>query len=274
MPKDEHPFDIVAERLKAAADKPVAAQDTSLDYWELEFATDESVGDFPQAMSLEEQDWDESEDEIDESDGIGPDGFPTLPNSLPKLKLQSPAKWTDVLSSTLWSEGYLLNETALTSFKQCNLGDFREYPTVVRATGGLLSAIAARFRGAGLERSYTYLFLRNVIEPAAIDFERSEFYIEDILGIPKRPIDINSFDDWLEMQANANEGELDGIEQFSSVDYKKLFFRQDQVPSVDLFTFSRLGIRVYISTRLKDAIENSGITGLEIKQNKRVFADQ
>ena len=79
MPNDKHPFDIAAERLEGAADKPVAAQDTSPDYWELKFATDESVGDYPQALSLEEEDWDESEDEIDESDGIGTDGFPTGP---------------------------------------------------------------------------------------------------------------------------------------------------------------------------------------------------
>ncbi len=101
MPNDKHPFDIAAERLEAAADKPMAAQDASPDYWELKFATDESVGDYPQAMSLEEEDWDESEDQIDESDGIGTDGFPTLPSGLPELELQSTAKWTDVLSSNL-----------------------------------------------------------------------------------------------------------------------------------------------------------------------------
>jgi hypothetical protein len=261
MPDDKHPFDAAAERLEAAADTPVEAQDASPDYWELKFATDESVGDYPQAMSLEEQDWDESEEDIDESDGIGADGFPMLPSGLPKLELQSTAKWTDVLSSSLWSGGYLLNHSALAPFKQCSLGDFREYPALVRDT-------------TGSERSYTYVFLRNIIEPAAIDFERSEFYIEDILGIPKAPIDVNSFDDWLEMLAKANAGDLDGIEEFSSLAYKKLFFRHGHTPSVDLFTFARLGVGVYISARLKDAIVNSGITGLEIKQNKRVFANQ
>ncbi len=260
MTNDKHPFDIAAERLEAAADKPVAAQDVSPDYWELKIATDESVGDYPQAVSLKDDDWGASEDDIDESDGIGEDGFPLLPSGLPDLELQSTAKWTDVLSSSLWPEGYLLNQSALAAFKRFNLGDFREYSALVRDT-------------TGSERSYTYIFLRNVIEPAAVDFKRSEFHIDDILGIPKAPIDINSFDEWLEMQAKADAGELDGIEQFSSLDYKKLFFRHGHAPPVDLFTFARLGVRVYISTRLKDAIVNSGITGSEIKQNKRVFAD-
>lgn len=109
---DKHPFDVVAERLQAAADWPVAAQDASPDYWELKFATDETVGDYPQAMIRESYDWGESA-------GLGPDGFPAVP--IPKLELQATALWTDVLSSGLWSEGYSLNPKALAVFQAVQL---------------------------------------------------------------------------------------------------------------------------------------------------------
>jgi hypothetical protein len=80
------------------------------------------------------------------------------------------------------------------------------------------------------------------------------------------------FDVWLEKQRRASAGELDECEQFSRIAYKKLFFRPGHAPSVDLFTLERLGSAVYISARLKNAIVASGITGLEVKPNKRLFA--
>ena len=153
----------------------------------------------------------------------------------------------------------MLNQKALAVFKQCNLGEFREYPAIVRDP-------------TGSPRSLTYLHIANVIQPTAIDFERSEFYIADMVSIPKGPVAVNSFGDWQKKQESARKGKLDGCEKFSEIKYKKLFFRRGHMPSVDLFKLARLGIDVYISARLKDAILNSGITRLEIKPNKRLFA--
>jgi hypothetical protein len=257
VPDEKHPFDVAAERLEALADGPVAGQDASPDYWELRSATDESVGDYPQAVPCgpdEPLDWGESE-------GLGSDGFPAVP--IPEQRLRPTARWTDVLSSSLWSEGHLFNEKALAVFKRFDLGAFREFPAIVRDH-------------AGSPRSLTYLHIRNrnALPATAIDFERSEFYLEDILGIPKWSVAVDSFDDWQEKVRRAREGQLDGCEEFSSIAYKKLFFRPGHAPPVDLFTFERLGIRVYISARLKEAIVGSGITGLEIKPNKRLFADR
>jgi len=64
MAHEKHPLDVLAERLEATADKPVAAQDVSPDYWELRSATDESVGDYPQAVTCNPDQvfkWGESE---------------------------------------------------------------------------------------------------------------------------------------------------------------------------------------------------------------------
>jgi hypothetical protein len=250
---EKHPLDILAEQMEAAADRPVAAQEESPDYWELRAATDETVGDYPQAIipGDEPYDWGESE-------GLGPDGFPNI--SLPEQELQSAARWTDVLSSSLWSDGLLFNENALAVFKQCDLGAVREYPAVVRDQ-------------TGAARTLTYLHFQNKLEPTAIDFERSEFYLADMLGTPTgRPVVLHSVDDWQEKRRRATEGQLDGCRKFSGIKYKKLYFRTGHRPSVDYFTLP-MGITVYISARLRDAIVRSGISGLEIKPNKRLYAD-
>lgn len=249
----KHPLDVVAEQLETLADGPVAAQEASPDYWELRSATDESVGDYPQVV------WSDPKQVLawGDSEGLGPDGFPEV--AIPELKLQRKAKWTDVLSSSLWSGGHLFSEEALAVFRQQDLGNVREYPVSVR---GKKSDV----------RALTYLHFRNLIEPTAIDFERSEFYLADILSIPTGPIAVHSFADWEEKTQLAEDGELDGCEEFSQIEYQRLYFQPGQTPSVDYFRLARLGITVYVSTRLKEAIESSGLTGLEIRPNKRLFA--
>ena len=206
MATEKHPLDVVAEQLEAAADQPVATQEASPDYWELHHATDETVGDYPQAIIPEDEpyDWGESE-------GLGPDGFPAV--SIPEQDLQSTARWTDVLSSNLWSDGLLLNERALTVFKHCDMGVVRDYPAIVRDE-------------TGTARTLTYLHIRNIVEPTAIDFERSEFYLTDMLSTPTSgPMAVHSFDDWQEKMRRATKGQLDGCKEFSRIRYKKLYFR-------------------------------------------------
>ncbi len=258
MSDDQHPFDKAAESLQKMADQPVAGQDASPDLWAMEFAADDSVGDYPQAMPLVEPKAWEPGDPIDETGGLDGDGFPRLPDGLEAQQLLPTAQWTDVLSSNLWSDGYLLSEKALQPFRQAALGQFREYPvTVVDSKGD--------------ERPYTYLFIKNEVPPSALDFERSEFYITDMLSTPIAPVTINSYEEWLTTLERANAGELEGGEEFSSIAYKRLYFRAGHTPEVELFRLERLCVTTYISTRFKDALRLAGITGLEIKHNRRLF---
>ena len=85
-------------------------------------------------------------------------------------------------------------------------------------------------------------------------------------------VEIDCFEGWLEATQKAQSGELDGCEAFSRVAYKRLYFRRGKQPEAEYFTLARLGATFYISTRLKDAIVESGVTGLEIKECKRLFA--
>jgi len=253
---EKHPLDIVAERLEAVAAAPVAAQDASPDYWELHASTDAAVvGDYPQAVSSDPgvvHGW-------GESGGLGPDGFPAV--EIPEQVLQEAARRTDVMSANLWDQAFLFNAEALAAFKRCELGNFREYPAVVRDHDGVTHAV-------------TYLHFRNVVPPAAIDFGRSEFYLADMVGKPQGPVAVGSFGEWEEKVQRARKGQLDGCEKFSKLVYKRLFFLPGHAPSADLFTLARLSVTVYVSARLKDAVERSGVTGLEFKPNRRLFANR
>lgn len=257
MPHEKHPLDVAAERLEALSDAPVAANDVSHDYWELRSAADESVvGDYPQTEPCEEDlylQWGDSE-------GLGPDGFPVVP--FPDQRLRSTARWTDVLKSSLpaaWSEGHLFNEKAAEVFRQCNLGTFREYPARV-------------YDHEQTVHTLTYFHMRNRVDPSDIDYGRSEFYVTDILGLPLGPVSVESFEDWQRKLQQAQSGELDGCEEFSSLSYKRLYFLPGKQPAAECFKLGRLGTAIYISTHLKELIVQSGITGLEIKENRRLFA--
>ena len=82
MAKQKHPFDVAAEQLEQIADQPVAGQEPSPHYWEMRFAADDSVGDYPQAEYAETPDW-------GDTDGLGPDGFPAVPIAEQVLRPES-----------------------------------------------------------------------------------------------------------------------------------------------------------------------------------------
>jgi hypothetical protein len=249
--KKQHPLDALADQLEAEANKPVAEQSISPDYWEISHAADDTVGDYPQADYANAKAialWGDSQ-------GLGADGFPMAP--IPGQKLRAKAKWTDVLSSNLWSEGYLVSDTALAIFKQFDLGDYREYPVTVTKLK--------------VKKNYTYLYFNNQLSTNAIDFTVSEFYLANIIGSPIGPVTIKSFAEWEKMLRLASDGELEGCGRFSRIAYKKLIIKKRQRPKIDVFRLQRLGITMYISTRLKEAISQAGLTGLEIRPNKRLF---
>ena len=132
------------------------------------------------------------------------------------------ARWTDVLSSNLWSEGHLFNQKAVTVFKRCDLGEFREYPAIVRDHTGSAHPL-------------TYLHIRNVIPPTAIDFGRSEFYIAEMLGIPNGPAAVNSF---RRLAGEATAGRCGRVGRMRTV-------QQDRLQAAVLPTGARLVGRLF-----------------------------
>lgn len=192
-----------------------------------------------------------------ESEGLGTDGFPAIP--IPSQILQPEARWTDVLSSSLWQDGYLVNEKALAAFKAVNLGNFREYPATVCDQ-------------QGKPHSLFYIHLQNIVQPAKIDFPRSIFHVADILGMPGDAIDIRSFEDWEQNMRLAMDGKLNGCEEFSSLEYSLLHFHEAFRPPADIFQIARLGTTVYASAKIRTIIFESDISGVEFKENRKLVA--
>lgn len=257
MTSSKHPFDIVAEQMENAADAPVRDHAISTAFWEIRSATDVGVvGDYPQTEPCD----DDVPFKWGDGQGLGTDGFPVVP--FPDQKLRSSALRTDVMKAGIpaaWSIGHIFNDKAFSVFKQFDLGHFKEYHVEVVDRGGQSFPM-------------TYLHIRNVIEPSAVDFGRSIFLVVDMLGMPLGTVDVSSFEDWVEKTRLAQQGELAGGEEFSRLDFTMLRFLPGHDPRTDYFTLARLGTAIYVSTRLRDAISQSGISGLEIKPNKRVFA--
>lgn len=250
MDSKKHPLDIAAGQLEALADAPSANQPSSANFWEFRCATDDTVGDYPQAIFQEMPDWGDSE-------GLGADGFPSIP--IPPQILQPAAKWTDVLSSSLWPDGYLVNEKALAAFKRVNLGNFRQYPACVSDQKGKV-------------HSLVYLHLRNIVEPDKIDFARSRFHVADILGMPGDPIDIQSFADWERNLQLAMDGELNGCDEFSSLEYSPLHFIEGFRPPADVFQIARLDTTVYASAKLRAVMLEESVTDVNFKENRKLVA--
>lgn len=251
MTKEKHPFDAAAEELESISDGPVADQNPSADFWELRYSTDDTTGNFPQAEHIK-FDW----ESLDDSDGLGEDGFPA--KNISKLQLREHAKLTDVLSCNLWRDGFLVNSNALEGFKKCNLGNYREYPVEL-------------LDHEKNKHPLIYLYHQNILTPESVDYKRSEFYLEEMLGIPKDPIQVDSFSDWQAKVTLARAGKLNGCEEFSGLAFKKLYLLPGHNPDTDIFRIARLGVRVYVTTEFRKVMLNLGVTGINFKINRRVY---
>ena len=121
--KRPNPLDALAEELTARANEPMKRQTASKTTWELHHSSDAATcGDYPQVVFSRDLNW-------GDSDGLTKTGFP--PRSIPELKIQRRAKWTDILSSQLWRDGMLMTYDAADVFRKANLGTFRKYNVTV-----------------------------------------------------------------------------------------------------------------------------------------------
>jgi len=258
----DHPLDRIANQLITQGARLFAEQRNCSEIWELSLDDDRDVvGEFPQCRSgIEIPDFSDKTRllPVDVADARQYDacGFPDYSRGVPSLRLQPYSKWTDAMKSDLAMDGILLSETAWSLFQQHNLGIFRVYPARICDK-------------SGNEKQYQFAFLRNELSPYVVDFARSEFFISDILGLPGEQIIVSSFEEWLELDNKMNQ--RGSLEYGSSINYKKLFFQRADAPGYDIFSFKKLSCTLYITEKLKNAIELFRISGLKINPNQRVY---
>lgn len=246
-------LDELAIQMETAVDRFIGNQNASRAFVEVRFATDDSAGYYPQAAIDGAQVYLEDD---------GNPFYDRCPRSLRepiRLKLRRAAKWTDVLSSDLWSEGFLLADAALAVFAQLPLGTAQRYKAEVS-------------RGKE-RRAYTYVFFANNVTHADIDFERSAFYIADMIGSPQRLVDIASAEDFDRKRKMISAGELDGCRRFSRLEFKSYSLRPGRTPQAAVFGLGTFGTQLYVHRDLYDALRAAEVTGLDFKRNNRLFAD-
>lgn len=242
--------DELVVEMKSAVDRFVGDQNASKNFVLTKFAADDSTGAYPQANL------DKSKKYLEDDGHHYRDRFPTIYEPI-VLRLNRSAKWTDVLSAQLWSEGYLLSERALEVFEKFDLGRTKKYTAEVRK---------------GKEaRKYTYLFLANHVVMEDVNFSKSEFYIANMIGSPQSMIKVTSDEDYEQKRSKAASGELDGFGEFSRLDCKCLKFKRGRVPKSAIFGLGQFGVDMYFRQELYVALRQSNISGFEFRRNNKLF---
>lgn len=244
-------LDELAVQMESAVDKFIGNQHASPNFVLMRFAADKSTGAYPQAKR------DTSKEYFEDDGDPYRDRLPAVLAQPIVLKLARSAKWTDVLSSNLWSEGYLVTEKALELFKQFDLGLAGQYRAEVQSGKD--------------KRPYTYLFIANHVTLDDLDFSRSEFYVADMLGSPKYVTKVASVEDFQTKRKQAFEGSFEGNGKFSKIACKKLQLKTQHVPKAAVFGIATLGTDMYIHRDLYQALRDANITGLEFKRNNKIF---
>lgn len=234
-----------------AVDRFVGNQNASQSYVRVRFATDDSVGEYPQAAIPDSEKYLEGNGEPYQQD------CPVVKKQPVPLKLRRAARWTDVLSSDLWSEGWLVNEKAIGLLKGFPLGNHLEVPAVVQRRKET--------------RSYSYVFIANHVSLEDVDFARSAFYVADMIGSPVGSIEVESAEDLAQKRRNVNAGAVEGFKRFSRVECQRLQFRKGRAPQAAVFGLGSVGIEMYLTRELCVALRRAGVTGLEFRRNNKLF---
>lgn len=245
-------LDDVAKSVEKEIDDFLGRQFGSRNYIEVAFAADKSVGDYPQAML------DDSRPYLEDDGDLYLDRFPKSLREPILLDFSPKAKWTDVLSSDLWPQGYLLNRKAKSIFDNFGLGNVNVYKAEVRD-------------GAGATQEFEYLFAANQVSLEDLDFSQCEFYLADRLGRPLHPVEVTSAEDFERKRVQAVNGKLEGSRRLYSINFKKLTFRSGHTPESAIFGVGRLDSTAYFSWELYFELDQARVTGLEFKRNRRLF---
>lgn len=248
---DRSPLDEFTIRMENAVDRFIGNHHASQNFVQFAFATDESAGQYPQAAR------DQSREYLEDDGDQYLHRFPRLIHEPILLRMRRGAKWTDVLSSDLWSEGMLVTESVLAILERFPLGHVKRYKAEVH-------------RGKE-KREYTYLFFANHVTLDDIDFSKAEFYIADMIGSPQRLIDVDSAVDYQRKREQIAEGKLEGCRRFSRLETKSIPFRPGHAPSVAVFGLGSLGVTTFMRRELCDALRQAGVSGMGFKRNNKLF---
>lgn len=152
-------------------------------------------------------------------------------------------KLTDVMSSDLCVNGFILSSRMKLLLEEHNLDTHRFYPVKIKRNGEWIT-------------NYYYFHSASNL-PQFVDYEKSKFYVGTLLGDVKYELDnISSFDDLIKKNILADKGEL--------IEAKYLYLNSSFPFHLDLFRINAFNFSTFISGRLKDKMKEQNITGIDI----------
>jgi len=176
------------------------------------------------------------------------DGVYPPDNILPfdYLELNKDAKLTDLMSSSLRGNGFLISQKLKTILEEANIKDYKFYDVKLFDEEKEIKGYCY-FHSASCLRNY-------------INYEKSKFYIGDILRNYIRDLGFipTKFDD-----LEKHQKDLPYAQEVVCV---KQFYLSNSFPfNLDLFLIRAYNYDFFISKRLKEKIEENKITGVLIK---------
>lgn len=246
-PDDEKSFlDKAADSLFEIQQRGLERTDASK-FRKISFASDDSVGDFPQVTEISEP------GNFSNDGGHYYDRVPVANRNPLQFQLKETAKPTDVLSSSPFRQGFLLSPNAAAVFSKFNLGPSPQFDAEVNNNGDVVQ--------------YKYLFVADHHSGESIDYSNSEFRVAEMLGPPGEPIEIGSLDDLFAKRKMAREGVI-GSEPLSKIVLSKLVFKS--LPTTAFFGLGVVDINMYVTNELAEAILDAKLTGLKLSENLKI----
>lgn len=167
------------------------------------------------------------------------------------LKMDKKAKQTDFLNNLQISgaSGFFISQKVKNIFDKYNLMKHKYYPATIK----------------GWDIPYYWLHLSEPKITHLIDYQKSTFF-ETKWTLKVNPIKLSSYDDYDSLKKD--KGASFGVE------LEKIVSKNEYIKSLDMFEFLPFSSsKLYISEKLKAAIEQNQITGLIIKKADNLFID-
>ncbi len=164
-----------------------------------------------------------------------------------KFKLKKRAVLTDTLKDITigGGTGFLINTKTKGVFDKFNIMRHQYFDASVETQKGEVL-------------NYFWLHLTEPQLTEKLDFHRTLFYRTE-WTFRKEPIILNSYNHYKELKAKDTEASF-------GVEIDKVALSDNFDSDLDMFTFLPFDNKVYISERLKNAIEENGIIGFKIEK--------
>ncbi len=161
------------------------------------------------------------------------------------MELYPQAKLTDFVdfNDSLSTGRYLVSPTAQRVLSQFDLPTYAFYPVNLYQNNKLIEGYQLLY--------YTFAFEFEQV----VDISKSKFYLQRTFRGTKVPIEIKNYFDYI---SKLKQNPL-------HINSENIFFN-NQFKFLDFFSIQYLSIDIYVSQRLKEAIEAAGLTGLEFKE--------